>query len=105
MEDDIPMLGPEDIQEMDFGNPEVRITDTSGREVSRKMYDGEQLLRKLWNMLGYLEHSVEDVSEICLRDNTDIDSLEYALTQIDHAENILGSMRNQIERPLLEELD
>ena len=54
-------------------------------------------------MLGYLEHSVEDVSEICLRDNTDIDSLEYALTQIDHAENILGAMRNQIERPILEE--
>jgi hypothetical protein len=65
--------------------------------------EGQKLVREVWDMLKYLDHKADRIGEICRLDKADIDSLRYSNQQLDIAENILGSMRNQIERPILEE--
>jgi hypothetical protein len=54
-------------------------------------------------MLKYLDDKADRIGDICRLDKADIDSLRYSNQQLDIAENMLGDMRNQIERPILEE--
>jgi len=64
---------------------------------------GELLIREVWDMLKYLDITADKIGEICRTDKADLDSLRYANEKLDVAENIIGHMRNQIERPILEE--
>jgi hypothetical protein len=65
--------------------------------------EGQKLVREVWDMLKYLDDKADRIGEICRLDKADIDSLRYANQNLDIAENMIGSMRNQIERPILEE--
>jgi hypothetical protein len=65
--------------------------------------EGQHLVREVWDMLKYLDHKADKIGDICRLDKADIDSLRYSNQQLDIAENMLGDMRNQIERPILEE--
>ena len=65
--------------------------------------EGQKLVKEVWDMLKYLDHKADRIQEICLTDKADIDSLRYSNQNLDIAENMLGHMRNQIERPILEE--
>ena len=68
----------------------------------RPVDDGEAVVREVWNMLRYLDGKAERIGDLCRLDKADVDSLRYANQQLDHAENMIGAMRNQIERPILE---
>ena len=68
----------------------------------RPIDDGEAVVREVWDMLRYLDEKAERIGDLCRLDKADVDSLRYANQQLDHAENMIGAMRNQIERPILE---
>jgi hypothetical protein len=68
----------------------------------RPIDDGEAVVREVWDMLRYLDEKAERIGDFCRLDKADVDSLRYANQQLDHAENMIGAMRNQIERPILE---
>ena len=84
--EDVPMMG----------NKGPKIVDIS---------EGEAVVREVWDMLRYLDDKADRIGEICRLDNADVESLRYANEQLDHAENMIGAMRNQIERPILESED
>jgi len=68
----------------------------------RPIDDGEAVVREVWDMLRYLDEKAERIGDLCRLDKADVDSLRYANQQLDHAENMIGAMRNQIERPIVE---
>jgi len=68
----------------------------------RPIDDGEAVVREVWDMLRYSDEKAERIGDLCRLDKADVDSLRYANQQLDHAENMIGAMRNQIERPILE---
>jgi len=68
----------------------------------RPIDDGEAVVREVWDMLRYLDEKAERIRDLCRLDKADVDSLRYANQQLDHAENMIGAMRNQIERPIVE---
>jgi hypothetical protein len=80
-----------DVPLMDKKAPKLRPVD-----------DGEAVVREVWDMLRYLDEKAERIGDLCRLDKADVDSLRYANQQLDHAENMIGAMRNQIERPILE---
>jgi hypothetical protein len=80
-----------DVPLMDKKAPKLRAVD-----------DGEAVVREVWDMLRYLDEKAERIGDLCRLDKADVDSLRYANQQLDHAENMIGAMRNQIERPILE---
>jgi len=80
-----------DVPLMDKKAPKLRPVD-----------DGEAVVREVWDMLRYLDEKAERIGDLCRLDKADVDSLRYANQQLDHAENMIGDMRNQIERPILE---
>jgi len=63
---------------------------------------GEDVVREVWDLLKYLDHKVDKIGDLCRLDKAEVESLRYANQQLDHAENMIGAMRNQIERPILE---
>jgi hypothetical protein len=99
-----------DVPLMDKKAPKLRPVD-DGEAVVREVWDmlrylpvddGEAVVREVWDMLRYLDEKAERIGDLCRLDKADVDSLRYANQQLDHAENMIGDMRNQIERPILE---
>jgi len=80
---------------------DIPLMDQKGYEIV-SVDDGEAVVREIWGMLKYLDQKAERIGELCRLDKADVDSLRYANQQLDHAENMIGAMRNQIERPILE---
>lgn len=80
---------------------DIPLMDQKGYEIV-SVDDGEAVVREVWGMLKYLDQKAERIGDLCRLDKADVDSLRYANQQLDHAENMIGAMRNQIERPILE---
>jgi hypothetical protein len=85
--------------------PDIPMMDSKPPRVSININSGEAVVREVWDMLRYLDDKADRIGDICRLDEADLESLRYANEQLDHAENIIGSMRNQIERPILESED
>ena len=84
---------------------DIPMMDSKPPRVSININSGEAVVREVWDMLRYLDDKADRIGDICRLDEADLESLRYANEQLDHAENIIGSMRNQIERPILESED
>jgi hypothetical protein len=63
---------------------------------------GETIVREVWDLLKYLDYKADKIGDLCRLDKAELESLRYANEQLDHAENMIGDIRNQIERPILE---
>jgi hypothetical protein len=84
---------------------DIPMMDSKPPGVSFNINSGEAVVREVWDMLRYLDEKADKIGEICRLDKADVESLRYANEQLDHAENMIGAMRNQIERPILEAED